>query len=437
MTLTQQQLQFDAEHIWHPYTNLKNPTPTFGVECAEGVHLTLSTGQKVIDGMSSWWSTIHGYNHPVLNQAVISQLSKMSHVMFGGLTHQPAIELCQTLLDMTDESLNKVFLADSGSISVEVALKMALQYWYSNTQLTQEQRAKKVKFLTIENGYHGDTFGAMSVCDPVNGMHSMFEGVLPKHIFVPAPDCVSDKLWKSEDILPFQRALESNHQQIAAVILEPLVQGAGGMRFYCAEFLRQVRALCDQYGVLLIFDEIATGFGRTGSLFAYQQTGIVPDILCLGKAITGGYMSLAATLSTQQVADTISRFESGNLMHGPTFMANPLACAVANASLKLLIESDWKASIDSIEQQLRQELSDCAAIQSVADVRVKGAIGVIELKQPLDMHEVQPRLVELGVWIRPFGKLLYIMPPFIIKPNELSQLTKAMKTICLEATNNR
>ena len=432
MTLSKQQLQFDAEHIWHPYTNLENPTPTFGVESAEGVYLHLSNGQKVIDGMSSWWSTIHGYNHPVLNKAITEQVNQMSHVMFGGLTHRPAIELCERLLDMTDPKLEKVFLADSGSIAVEVALKMALQYWYSNTQLSAEQRAKKTKFLTIENGYHGDTFGAMSVCDPVNGMHSMFEGVLAKHLFVPSPSCTSDADWKDSDIDAFKASIEANHQEIAAVILEPLVQGAGGMKFYCAEFLRQVRKLCDQYGILLIFDEIATGFGRTGTLFAYEQTGIVPDILCLGKAITGGYMSLAATICSAKVAEVISSYQGGNLMHGPTFMANPLACAVANASLSLLVQSDWRKSVARIENQLKKQLVECIDIPSVADIRVRGAIGVIELKQPVDMHQVQPRLVELGVWIRPFGKLLYIMPPYIISPEELNQLTQAMKTVCKE-----
>ncbi|MEP1740807.1 MAG: adenosylmethionine--8-amino-7-oxononanoate transaminase [Kangiellaceae bacterium] len=432
MTLTKQQLQFDAENIWHPYTNLNKPTPTFGVESAEGVYLNLSNGQKVIDGMASWWSTIHGYNHPVLNQAITDQVGKMSHVMFGGLTHSPAIELCERLLDITDPKLEKVFLADSGSIAVEVALKMALQYWYSNTELSPKERAQKTKFLTIENGYHGDTFGAMSVCDPINGMHSMFEGVLPKHLFVPSPSCQSDEDWKESDIDAFKQSIESNHQEIAAVILEPLVQGAGGMKFYCAEFLRQVRKLCDQYGVLLIFDEIATGFGRTGSLFAYEQTGIVPDILCLGKAITGGYMSLAATLCSAKVAEVISQYEGGNLMHGPTFMANPLACSVANASLTLLLESDWQDSVSRIEKQLIKQLEECSEIPSVADIRVQGAIGVIELKKPVDMHQVQPRLVELGVWIRPFGKLLYVMPPYIISPDELTTLTGAMKTLCLE-----
>ncbi|MBV1910805.1 MAG: adenosylmethionine--8-amino-7-oxononanoate transaminase [Kangiellaceae bacterium] len=433
MTINQQQIDFDAEHIWHPYTNLSQPTPTFSVESAEGVYLHLTNGQKVIDGMSSWWSTIHGYNHPKLNEAIIQQVSKMSHVMFGGLTHEPAISLCQKLVDITHPNLDKVFLADSGSISVEVALKMALQYWYSNTKLSEQKRKQKTKFLTIKNGYHGDTFAAMSVCDPVNGMHSMFEGVLQKHLFVEAPSCRNDADWQASDIEEFKNCIDENVDQIAAVILEPIVQGAGGMRIYCPEFLRQVRKLCDQHGVLLIFDEIATGFGRTGKLFAYEHAGVCPDILCVGKALTGGTMSLAATLCTETISSTISSFEGGNLMHGPTFMGNPLACAVANASLELLQNSNWQSQVNSIESQLENELAECAQLESVADVRVIGAIGVIELKQAVDMHVIQPRLVELGVWIRPFGKLLYIMPPYIINPAELTKLTDAMKTITLEA----
>ncbi len=426
MTLTKQSLQFDANHIWHPYTNLKHPSPVFGVESADGVYLYLTNGQKVVDGMSSWWSAIHGYNHPTLNEAIQSQIQKMSHVMFGGLTHQPAIDLCQKLVNITAPELDCVFLADSGSVSVEVALKMAIQYWYScgNT--------KKNFFLTVRNGYHGDTLGAMAICDPENGMHSMFQGILSKHIFVSAPTCVNDKDWQDSDIEEFRLSIQTNHQSIAAVILEPIVQGTGGMRFYCPEYLRQIRKLCDQFDVLLILDEIATGFGRTGTLFAYEQAQITPDILCLGKALTGGYMTLAATLCTRKVADTISGFQGGNLMHGPTFMGNPLACAVANASLQLLLNSDWKNKIKKIENQLFDELIPCKDFSGVFDVRVKGAIGVIELNEPMNMHVVQPRLVELGVWIRPFGKLLYIMPPYAIGAEELSKLTGAMKTICLE-----
>ena len=424
--LTQEQLEFDKHHLWHPYTNLKMPTPVFGVESAEGVYLNLSDGRHVIDGMASWWSAIHGYNHPELNQAIHEQVEQMSHVMFGGLTHQPAIELAEKLVSMTAEKLECVFLADSGSVSVEVALKMALQYWYS------KGREDKTKFLTLRNGYHGDTFGAMSVCDPENGMHSMFAGVLPQHIFVPAPQCKTDEEFTREDISAFESAIRENHRQIAAVILEPIVQGAGGMRVYCAEYLRQVRALCDEYDVLLILDEIATGFGRAGTLFAYEQANISPDILCVGKAITGGYLSLAAAITTREIADTISSYGGGNLMHGPTFMANPLACAVANKSLELLLASNWQERVKKIEAQLEKELRPCEKISSVAEVRVKGAIGVIELKQPVDMQIIQPRLVELGVWIRPFGKLLYIMPPYIIQSEELTVLASAMKTVAEE-----
>jgi len=436
MPISSSQLAFDSQHIWHPYTNLLNPTPVFGVESADGVYLNMSSGERLIDGMASWWSAIHGYNHPVLNEAVKSQLDKMSHVMFGGLTHQPAIELCEKLIEITDPKLQCVFLADSGSVSVEVALKMAIQFWYSKRGYAKEGQSKglekKNKFLTFKNGYHGDTFGAMSVCDPENGMHSMFAGVLPQHFFVSAPICVSDADWKPEYINEFKSILLDNHNEIAAVIIEPLVQGAGGMRFYCAEYLRQIRMLCDEFNVLLIFDEIATGFARTGSFFAYEEAKVVPDILCLGKALTGGYMSLAATLTSRKVADTISAYQGGNLMHGPTFMANPLACSVAIASINLLLESDWKTKIVNIEKQLIDELAQCKEFENVADVRVKGAIGVIELKEPVDMERVQTKFIELGVWLRPFGKLLYIMPPYIINPSELTQLTGAMVQVAKE-----
>lgn len=422
----EEDIDFDRKHIWHPYTNLSNPTPVFAVESAEGVYLNLSNGQRVIDGMSSWWSMLHGYNHPELNQAIKLQVDRMSHVMFGGLTHQPAIDLSKKLVALTAPELDRVFLADSGSVSVEVAIKMALQYWYS------KGKNKKTKLLTVRNGYHGDTFGAMAVSDPENGMHAMFKGVLPSHLLVAAPTCQVDEDWKEEDIAEFKSVIENNHEQIAAVILEPLVQGAGGMRVYCPEYLRQVHQLCQQHNVLLILDEIATGFGRTGTLFAYEQAGICPDILCVGKALTGGYLSLAATITTGQVADTISSFQGGNLMHGPTFMGNPLACAVANKSIEILLASGWQANVNRIELQMKRDLYPCENIPSVAEVRVKGAIGVIELKVALNLHKVQPRLVELGVWIRPFGKLLYIMPPYIINDTQLSQLTSVMRLIALE-----
>jgi adenosylmethionine-8-amino-7-oxononanoate aminotransferase len=415
-------LEFDAAHIWHPYTSVSNPPLLHEVVSAEGVFLTLKDGRQIIDGMSSWWSTIHGYNHPTLNAAAKTQLDAMSHVMFGGLTHQPAVSLARKLIDITDPSLAYVFFADSGSVSVEVALKMAIQYWFA------QGNTSKQRMLTVRNGYHGDTFGAMSVCDPVNGMHSMFESVLPKHLFAPAPNCRDDQDWQDEHIAEMRDLIEAHHHELAAVIIEPLVQGAGGMRFYCAEYLRQLRALCDQFGVLLIFDEIATGFGRTGTLFAYEQTGIVPDILCLGKALTGGYMTLAATLCNKRVAEGISADGQGVLMHGPTFMANPLACAVAAASIDLLLQSDWKQQVKAIEAQLSEELAPNADHQLVREVRVMGAIGVVELKQPIDQHmDWIPRfLVDQGVWIRPFRTMIYIMPPFIISAEQLSQLTLAI-----------
>lgn len=421
-------LEFDAAHIWHPYTSVAHPPVLHEVVSASGVKLTLRDGREIIDGMSSWWSTIHGYNHPRLNAAAHEQIDYMSHVMFGGLTHDPAISLSRKLIDITDESFQYVFLADSGSISVEVALKMAVQYWFA------QGRAEKNRFLTFRSGYHGDTFGAMSVCDPVNGMHTMFESILPQHIFAPAPDCQHDKDWQDTYIAEFRELVEQRHFEMAGVIVEPLVQGAGGMRMYCAEYLRQIKQLCDQYDLLLIFDEIATGFGRTGSLFAYEQTGIVPDILCLGKALTGGYMTLAATLCNQKVSDGIAADGQGVLMHGPTFMANPLACRIAAESIDLLLESDWKQSVAAIEKQLQMELQPYSASLIVKQVRVKGAIGVLELNHPLDdMMEWLPEfIVEQGVWIRPFRTMIYIMPPYIISSNDLHQLCEAIGKIVAE-----
>lgn len=415
-------LEFDAAHIWHPYTSVANPPLLHEVQSADGVRLTLCDGRQVVDGMSSWWSAIHGYNHPRLNEAAKSQLDKMSHVMFGGLTHEPAVNLARKLIDITDDSLQYVFLADSGSVSVEVAIKMAIQHWFAQGQ------PRKQRLMSVRNGYHGDTFGAMSVCDPVNGMHSMFEQVLPKHIFAPAPPCQRDEDWDDSHIAEFRRLIREHHHELAAVILEPLVQGAGGMRMYCPEYLRQVRALCDEYGVLLIFDEIATGFGRTGSLFAYEQAGIVPDILCLGKALTGGYMTLAATLCNRKVAEGISADGSGVLMHGPTFMGNPLACRVAAESIDVLMESDWQGNVSRIETQLRNELMPYQSHPIVNEVRVKGAIGVVDLNRPLDdcMDWLPGFIVEQGVWIRPFRTMIYIMPPYIIDAADLSLLTGAI-----------
>lgn len=419
-------VDFDKQHLWHPYTSLNHPSPVFPVKSASGVRLTLGDGRELIDGMSSWWAAIHGYNHPVLNAAIENQLKSMSHVMFGGLTHQPAVDLAQTLIDITHDNLQHVFFADSGSVSVEVAIKMAIQYWASQDQ------PQKQRLLTIKNGYHGDTFGAMAACDPDNGMHHLFSDVLAQHLFAKSPNCYQLEQYDQEAIEDVEHLLKTNLSSIAAVIIEPLVQGAGGMRFYSAAYLKKIRELCHQYDVLLILDEIATGFGRTGTLFAHEQADIVPDILCLGKALTGGYLSLAATLCSSKVANGIGSGKYPTLMHGPTFMANPLACAVANASLELLLNSPWQQRVDDIEQQLMIELEPCRPLNAVKDVRVKGAIGVIELHNPIDIHWMQPRFVELGVWVRPFSNLVYIMPPYIIEKIDLTLVTSTMKQVVSE-----
>ena len=418
-------LEYDREHILHPYAPSNPSTNMTFVKSAKGVYLELEDGKKIIDAMSSWWSVIHGYNVESLNNAAIEQINKVSHVMFGGITHEPAIKLAQKLIEITDKPLERVFFSDSGSVAVEVALKMAFQYWNS------QGNKQKSKILAFSKGYHGDTFGAMSVCDPVTGMHSAFEGILHKNIFADAPGCAYGEKWDEKYISDFASKLEQNHKEIAAVIIEPIVQGAGGMRIYSPSFLKSVRALCDKYDVLLILDEIATGFGRTGKLFAYEHANVSPDILCVGKALTGGYMSLAATLTTKKVMSSVE--SNGNvLMHGPTFMANPLACSVANASLDLLLNSPWKQRVLAIEAQLKKELAQCTNLDIVKEIRVLGAIGVVELNRDVDLEWMTKKFIDKGIWIRPFLNLVYIMPPYITSSEELTQITEAIYDVVKE-----
>jgi len=416
-------MRIDRAHVWHPYAAIGDTMPVFPVVSAEGVRLTLADGRCLIDGMASWWCAIHGYNHPVLNAAAQAQLGEMAHVMFGGLTHPPAVRLAERLVAITPQGLDLVFFADSGSVSVEVAMKMAIQYW------RDVGCPNKRRFVALRNGYHGDTLHAMSVCDPVTGMHSLFSEVLPQQLFVPAPRTGFAAPADPQDVHRLEQVFAENKDQIAGLILEPVVQGAGGMRFYSPDYLRVARELCDRHQVLLIADEMATGFGRTGRLFACEHAGVAPDILCLGKALTGGYLTLAAVLARRSIGEVISAGQPGVFMHGPTFMANPLACAVALASIDLLLDSPWSQTLSRIERGLQTGLVACADLPHVADVRVLGAIGVVELVAPVDLQSVQPKFVAQGVWVRPFGRLVYLMPPFVIQDQDLAALTVAVTKV--------
>ncbi|MBY8861645.1 adenosylmethionine--8-amino-7-oxononanoate transaminase [Nocardia sp. CA2R105] len=413
MALTPDEITaLDAAHVWHPYGGFPAPTEPLVVASAAGTKLTLADGRELVDGMSSWWAAVHGYRHPVLDAALTEQAQRMSHVMFGGLTHEPAARLCQLLVEHTPDGLDKVFLCDSGSVSVEVAAKMCLQYWRALG------KPGKRRLFTWRGGYHGDTFTPMSVCDPEGGMHSLWTDVLSEQIFAPVPP----KEYEPQYVRELERLLAEHADETAAVIVEPIVQGAGGMRFHHPDYLNDLRRLCDEHGILLVFDEIATGFGRTGTFFAAERVGVRPDVMCVGKALTGGYLTLAATLCTSRIAETISAGHGG-LMHGPTFMGNPLACAVAVASIELLLSRDWYGEVAGIEARLTAGLAAAQEVPGVVEVRVQGAIGVVELDHPVDMRKATHAAVDAGVWLRPFRNLVYTMPPFISSPDDIARIT--------------
>ncbi len=409
----------DRAHVWHPYASVVEPSPLWPVVDASGTRLVLEDGRELVDGMASWWAAVHGYRHPVLDRAVHDQVDRFSHVMFGGLTHEPAVALAELLVDLTPPELTRVFFADSGSVSVEVAVKMALQYWQGRSE------PQRHLLLTVRGGYHGDTAGAMSVCDPVTGMHGLFRDYVPKQLFVARPRPTFDDPLLPGDLDEVRAALAEHGQHVAALILEPVVQGAGGMRFYSPAYLRALVELCRSYGVLIVFDEIATGFGRTGRLFALEHAGVVPDVLCLGKALTGGYLTLGATLCTDEVAAGVCA-AGGAFMHGPTFMANPLACAVARASVQLLLDRPWQVDVARLGRGLERGLKAARALPGVADVRVLGGIGVVQLDEPADLTGLQPMLVDRGAWVRPFGRLVYAMPPYISTDEDLDVVTGAV-----------
>jgi len=423
-------LEYDQQHVWHPYAKLPNPVQAIGVKKTQGSIITLADDTELVDGMSSWWAALHGYNHPKIQQAMHEQIDTMPHIMFGGLTHEPAIKLAKRLVKLSPEGLEKVFFVDSGSVAMEVAIKMAIQYWISLS------RPAKNRLLTVKNGYHGDTFATMAVCDPVNGMHSLFSEMLPKHFFAPAPQMGFDLESDNQDIDALKALLEANHQHIAAITLEPIVQGAGGMRFYRPDYLKQVRQLCDEFEVLLIADEIATGFGRTGKLFACEWADISPDIMTLGKTLTGGHITLAATLATEQISETISNGQPGILAHGPTYMANPLACRAAIANIDVLLASPWQDNIQRIQAHFQQTLLPLKELEGVNDTRVLGAIGVIELERSDLGPQIQAAAVENGIWLRPFGKLIYTMPAYNIPQPQLEQLTNGLSKAINQALTN-